>query len=85
MDAVKKRKIKKFIQKNKKILIGGGIFAIIGLIGLLLGFEITSGWHAIRNWLSSPYAATFFICAVIGALIIGMLIVVLLNLRRGDN
>ena len=54
------KKFKKTIIKHKKIILGTGIFAIVGLIALLIGFEITNDWHAIRNWLASDNATTFF-------------------------
>lgn len=85
MDFMKKRKIKKWVIKHKKLLIGSGIFAGVGLIGGLIGFEIAASGHAIRNWLASPWAPTFFICLVLGLFILGMVIAVVINIKRGGN
>ena len=77
------KKFKKTIIKHKKIILGTGIFAIVGLIALLIGFEITNDWHAIRNWLASDNATTFFILAIVGAFIFVLLILVAFS--KGDE
>lgn len=77
------KKFKKTVIKHKKIILGTGIFAIVGLIALLIGFEITNDWHAIRNWLASDNATTFFILAIVGAFIFGLLILVAFS--KGDE
>ena len=85
MELQKKRKIKKWFKEHKAIIIGAGSVIIVGLIAMLIGFEIQQDWHAIRNWLASPYASTFFICLVLGVVVLGLIIAVLINLRRGDD
>ena len=85
MNPIKRRKIKDFIKKNKKTLIGVGSFLAVGLTAMLIGFEIQQKGHAIRNWLASPYATTFFIVLILGALILILLIVLFVNLARGDE
>ena len=85
MELQKKRKIKKWFKEHKGVIIGVGSFLLIGLIGMLIGFEIQQQGHAIRNWLSSPYAATFFIVLLLGAAIFGILIAVFINMNRGDE
>ena len=77
------KKFKKTLIKHKKIILGTGIFAIVGLIALLIGFEITNDWHAIRNWLASDNATTFFILAIVGAFIFVLLILVAFS--KGDE
>lgn len=77
------KKFKKTVIKHKKIILGTGIFAIVGLIALLIGFEITNDWHAIRNWLASDNATTFFILAIVGAFIFVLLILVAFS--KGDE
>jgi len=84
MDYMKKRKMKKFFQKHKKIIIGTGTFLLIGLAAGLTGFEIQQKGHAIRNWLASPWASTFFILIGLGLIIIALLIITLINMR-GDE
>ena len=85
MERQKKRKIKKWLKEHKGIIIGVGSFLLIGLIGMLVGFEIQQNGHAIRNWLSSPYASTFFICLLLGAAIFGILVATFINMNRGDE
>lgn len=77
------KKLKKTIIKYKKIILGTGIFALVGLIGLLIGFEITNDWHAIRNWLASDNATTFFILAIVGAFIFVLLLIAAFS--KGDE
>lgn len=77
------KKFKKTLVKYKKVIIGTGIFAIVGLIALLIGFEITNDWHAIRNWLASDNATTFFILAIIGGFILTLLLIAAFS--KGDE
>ena len=77
------KKFKKTLVKYKKVIIGTGIFAIVGLIALLIGFEIVNDWHAIRNWLASDNATTFFILAIVGAFIFALLLI--LAFSKGDE
>ena len=85
MNAVKKRKLKKWLHKNRMFICGAGSFILIGLIGALIGFEIEQKGHAIRKWLSSPQATTFLICAILGAFVIGLMVALLIITRRGDD
>lgn len=80
----KLKKVKKFLKNHKKLIIGTSIFVVLGLVGLLIGFEMTNDWHAIRNWLSSPYATTFFICVVLGVIALIVLIFTFMNFRKED-
>lgn len=82
---MKKRKIKKWIHKHKAAVISIGSFAITGLLGLLIGFEIANDWHAIRKWLASPYAATFFIALVLGLFALALVIYALISARKGND
>lgn len=84
MDYQKKRKYKKWIKKHKVVLISTGSFLLVGLTAGLIGFEIANDWKAIQKWLSSPWATTFFICLIIGAIALTMLIMVLLSLKGGE-
>lgn len=84
MNYMKRRKIKKFFQKHKKIIIGTGSFALVGLIGGILGFEIANDWHAIRNWINSPWASTFFILMGLGIIILILLLITFIY-WKGDN
>ena len=77
------KKFKKTLVKYKKVIIGTGIFAIVGLIALLIGFEITNDWHAIRNWLASDNATTFFILAIVGGFILALLLIAAFS--KGDE
>ena len=85
MNFVKKRKIKKWISKHKVVLISTCSFALLGLTGALIGFEIANDWHAIRNWLASPWATTFFICVVIGVVALFLLVLILINVKHGGE
>lgn len=85
MDYQKKRQLKKWIKKNKVVLISTGSFLLVGLVAGLIGFEIANDWKAIQKWLASPWATTFFICLIIGLVVLIMLIMVFLNLRGDDD
>jgi len=85
MDYMKKRKLKKWFNKHKIALIATGSFLLTGLIAGLIGFEIANDWHAIQKWLSSPWAATFFICLVIGIVALVIILMTFINLKRGDE
>lgn len=85
MNAIKKKKIKEFFKKYKGWIIGVGSFALLGAVGTLLGFEIANDWHAIRNWLASPYAITFFICLIVGLSILAFVILGFIILKNGDK
>lgn len=60
---MRKAKFKSFLKAKKGWVLGTGLFAVVGLITLLVGFWIT-GWSLIE-WLKSPYALTFFILLAI--------------------
>lgn len=79
------KKLRKFLITHKKILIGTSIFVGIGLLGLLLGFEIAQGWHAIRNWITSDSAVTFFIIAIVGLVVIALVVLTITTLKIGDE
>lgn len=68
MTETKKKKIKATLKKKWKWFLGSGVFLTIGIVALLVGFNMT-GWSII-DWLKSPYATTFFIIVGIGVLII---------------
>lgn len=85
MNSIKKKKIRSFLKKNKVWIISVGSFAVVGAVALLLGFEIANDWHAIRNWLASPYATTFFICLTVGLAILVILILTLIIVKNGDK
>lgn len=80
----KSKKIKKFFKDHKKLIIGTSAFILLGLVGLLIGFEMTNDWHAIRNWLSSPYATTFIICVVLGIIALVVLVITFNNMKRDE-
>ncbi len=85
MNAMKKRKIRIFFKKYKALIISFGVFGFLGLVALLIGFEIANDWHAIRNWLSSPYALTFLICSIVGLFLLIMIILVCVMIKKGDE
>lgn len=85
MNAVKKRKLKKWLHNKRLFIFGAGSFILIGLIGALIGFEIEQDWHAIRNWVTSPKAVTLLICSIVGAFFIGLMAFLLIVSRRGDE
>ncbi len=85
MNSIKKKKIRSFFKKNKVWIISVGSFAVVGATALLLGFEIANDWHAIRNWLASPYATTFFICLILGLAVLVILILALIVVKNGDK
>lgn len=64
MDYYKKAKIKDFLQKHKKAIIGTSIFIGVAIVALLVGFGL-SGWSIIK-WFEKGYGATFFIMLVLG-------------------
>lgn len=81
----KLKKIRQFLSTHKKILIGTSVFVLLGLIGLLIGFEIAQGWHAIRNWITSDSAVTFFIIAIIGLGALALVVFILITIKLGDT
>lgn len=78
-----KQKIKK-LKTKKKAIIGVASFVLFGLICLLVGFEIEQKGHAIRNWLSSPYASTFFISIVVILILLAFVVGVLTTIKEND-
>ena len=85
MNTIKKRKFRKFEEKNKKFIVGSGIFILIGLTALIVGFEIANDWQAMRKWLASPYATTFFVCFGIGAFCLIVIILAFIAFKRGNE
>lgn len=79
------KKVKQFLNTHKKILIGTSVFVLLGLVGLLIGFEIAQGWHAIRNWITSDSAVTFFIIAIVGLAVLALVVLILITLKLGDT
>lgn len=79
------KKFRRFIKEHKKIVIGTGSFVILGLLGLLLGFEISQDWHAIRNWLNSDSAVTFFIIAIVGLFVLAIVVFSFISMKMGEN
>ncbi len=77
MNSKTKNKIKNFLKKNWKWLVGTGTFLIAGTIALLVGFEM-SGW-SLAKWLQSNHAITFFV--ILGAGILGLALVVYYYIR----
>lgn len=51
-----KYRFKKALRKYWGAFLGTGIFAIAGLVFILVGFQMT-GWSLV-DWLKSPYAVT---------------------------
>lgn len=64
MNSYKKKKFKKNLKEKWGWFLASGIFLVIGIIALLVGFNMT-GWSLI-DWLQSAYAVTFFIILSIG-------------------
>jgi len=85
MDYMKKRKMKKWFAKHRKVVIATGSFVLVGLIAGLIGFEIANDWHAIQKWITSPWATTFFICLVIGVIALLLILMAIVNIKRGGG
>ena len=64
MKSLTKKKIKTLFKKRLGWLIGSGVFLIVGIVLLFVGFSIT-GWDFVK-WLNSPYATTTIILLVLG-------------------
>jgi len=67
-----KKKIKAFIEgKGKWVIISTTIFALIGLIALVVGFGLTYGWMAVLSWFVSRWAIyIYIIIALIGFVVV---------------
>lgn len=81
----KKKTLQKWLKEHKAIVIGTGSFLLAGIIALLVGFEIKTKGHAIRNFLASPHAATLIILIVVGIFFIGLFILSLIYMKKGDE
>lgn len=77
-------KLKKTFKKHKKVFIGTAIFLSIGVLALFFGFEIANDWHAIRNWVQTPYFKTAVILIVIGIALL-ILIFIELSMIKDSN
>lgn len=81
----KKNKFRTWLKEHKAVVIGTGSFLLIGLIGLLIGFEIKENGHAIRKFLASPDATTLIIILVVAAFFIALFVASMIYMRRGDE
>lgn len=81
----KKKTLRSWLKEHKGVVIGTGAFLLTGLIALLIGFEIKTNGHAIRNFLASPHAATLIILIIVGLFFIGLFIASLIYMRKGDE
>ena len=72
MDYYKKQNVKKNVKNHLGVIIGTGVFAIVGATVFLIGCYI-SGWDFLK-WLQSPWAERFFI--MLGFGVIGILVLI---------
>lgn len=68
MDSFKKYEFKQKIKKYKPILIGSGIFLVVGMIAWIVGCYMSGA--NIVEWLTSPFAITCYIIIAIGVCIL---------------
>lgn len=81
----KKRKIVTWLKEHKAVVIGTGSFLLVGLLGLLIGFEIQTKGHAIRNFLASPHAATLIILIIVSIFFAIIFVLSLIYMNKGDE
>lgn len=81
----KKKGFKGWLRQHKGIVIGSGSFLLAGLIALLIGYEIKENGHAIRKFLASPHATTFFILVIVGLFLVGILVASMIYMKKGDE
>lgn len=81
----KKRKIATWLKEHKAIVIGTGSFLLVGLLALLIGYEIKENGHAIRNFLSGPNATTLIILLIVGVFFLGLFVISIIYINRGDE
>ena len=82
MDSFKKYELKQKLKKYKPLLIGSGIFLVIGIIAFIVGCYM-SGANLVE-WLTGAFAITCYIIIFIGLCVLG-LILFLLNKRDGGK
>lgn len=63
MEYLKKKHLKELLKQKLAFIISGGVFLLIGVIALIIGFYM-SGW-SIARWLQTPYAMTALICLLL--------------------
>lgn len=81
----KKKTLRTWLKEHKGVVIGTGSFLLAGLLALLIGFEIKTKGHAIRNFLASPHAATLIILIVVGIFLVGLFVLSLVYMKKGDE
>lgn len=81
----KKKKFQAWVKEHKVAVISAGSFILLGLIGFLIGFEIKDNGHFIRNFLASPDAVTLIIVLLVGLFLLGIFVISMIYMRRGDE
>ena len=83
MKKKKNSKLQTFVQgKGKWALISTGIFALIGITALIVGYGLTDGWASVLAWFGSRWAIYVYI--IIG--FIGFLVAwIIFKSKMGDE
>lgn len=82
MTEYKRYRFKKLLRRYWAAFLGTGLFAIIGGVFMLIGFQMT-GWSLI-DWLKSPYAVTCGILFAGGALLLAWALITAKRHSLGD-
>lgn len=80
---MRKELIKRFFKQHKAWFLGTGVFLVVGVTILLVGFSVT-GW-SIVEWLQSPYAVTFFLIMGVGVAFFLFTLAIYFRHKLGDH
>lgn len=80
---MRKKRFKTMFKKQWKWFLSVGLFLLLGLIALFVGFTLT-GWNIVE-WVKSPYATTLLIILVVGGIVLLLLVLEAKRRRLGDD
>lgn len=73
------------LKKHKKVALGTAIFITLGIVGLIIGFEIEQKGHAFRNWVQTEYFTTTIIIISLSVLILIFVLIMWLGWKENNK